>query len=126
MSTRDWLAEWNRRYARLLIEAETPAARAALVDTNGDGRELWFALDVRSHSGDWDYALDWDDVGGHHPAERLEGLDVIFGWGTGHARERRLIEFDGHGFPIRVGSNGWWLLLAHHPRGAARPPSEPR
>ena len=86
------------------------------VDTNGDGRELWFGLDVReSSSDDWEFALDCDDVGGHEPVSRLEGTNIIFGWGTGKPRERRQTEHDGVSYPIRVGSNGWWLLLATAP-----------
>lgn len=116
MGTRDWLSEWSR-HARLLAERETPDARTALVDTNGDGRELWFGLDVRDpSSGDWRPALDWDDVGGHQPVNRLEDINVIFGWGTGKPRERRQTEHDGTVYPVRVGSNGWWLLLATAPR----------
>ena len=54
----------------VLAEAETPDARAALVDTNGDGRELWFGLEAQSPFGEWVAVLDWDDVGQHHPRER--------------------------------------------------------
>lgn len=116
MGTRDWLSEWSR-HARLLAEEKTPEARAALLDTNGDGRELWFGLDVRDpSSGEWAPALDWDDAGGHQPASRLDGTDVIFGWGTSKPRERRRTEHDGIDYAVRVGSNGWWLLLARVPR----------
>ena len=96
----------------MLAEAETSAARAALVDTNGDGRELWFGLDARSPSGEWMAILDCDDVSGHHPPERVQDLDVIFGWGTGQAREKKVVDYDGSSFPVRVGRNGWWLLIA--------------
>lgn len=119
MGTCDWLSEWNFRYSRVLAEVETPAATAALVDTNGDGRQLWFGLYVRSPSGEWVVALDWDDIGGHHPTERLDDLDVIFGWGTGQARQRRVIDYEGVPFPVRVGSNSWWLLVASFPQDQA-------
>jgi len=112
VTDRQWLSGWNARYARVLAEAETSHARAALVDTNGDGRELWFGLDARSPSGEWVPVVDWDDVGGHQPPERAYGLDVIFGWGIGQAREKKIVEYDGKAFPVRVGKNGRWLLIA--------------
>lgn len=71
-------------------------------------------------SGDSSPALDWDDVEGHQPVNRLDETDVIFGWGTGKPRERRRTEHDGISYPITVGSNGWWLLLARAPHSGAR------
>jgi hypothetical protein len=50
-------------------------------------------------------------LGGHQPAERLDG--VIYGWGTGRPRERKVVDYDGVAYPVRVGRNGWWLLLAN-------------
>lgn len=112
MGTRDWLSGWSR-HAHLLVECETADARAALVDTNGDRRELWFGLDVRvPSSSDWIPALDWDDANDHQPPGRLDETDVIFGWGTGKPRARKRIEHNGIVYPIRVDANGWWLLLA--------------
>jgi N-acetylneuraminic acid mutarotase len=110
VSTRDWLSEWNR-YARLLAEDEIADARAALVDTNGDGRELWFGLDVRDPSGRWVQALDWDDVDRHQPVERLDETNVLFGSGTGKARVQQQTTHDGIAYATKVGPNGWWLLL---------------
>jgi hypothetical protein len=116
MTDREWRAGWNPRYARVLAEAEIPGARAALVDTNGDGRELWFGLNALAPSGKWVGVLDWDDVAEHHPLGRAyDDLDVIFGWGTGKARERKVVDYDGKSFKVRVGRNGWWLLIAHVP-----------
>jgi hypothetical protein len=114
---RDWLTGWSPRSSRLLCEIETADARAALVDTNGDGRELWFGLDVRGPSGEWTVALDWDDVGGHQPVGRVDDLDVVFGWGTGQPRQRRVIQYDGVALPVSTNRNGWWLLLASAPAG---------
>ena len=111
VTDRQWLSGWNARYARVLAEAETPDARAALVDTNGDGRELWFGLEAQSPFGEWVAVLDWGDVGEHHPRERAYDLDVIFGWGTGQARKSNVVDYDGDSFPIRAGRNGSWLLL---------------
>jgi hypothetical protein len=120
MVDRDWLAGWNPRFARLLVAVETPEARAGLVDTNGDGRELWFGLDVRSPSGDWAYVLDWDDVDGHQPLTRAhDRLDVIFGWGTGRPGERKTLDYLGESFGVRVRKNGWWLLVSSAPHGRA-------
>jgi hypothetical protein len=108
----DWFSGFNARYARVLAECETPTARAALLDTNGDGRELWFGLEVRSPCGEWARAIDEDDAGGHQPTERLEGSNVIYSWGTGRAREKRTVEYEGFSFPVRVLRNGWWLVVA--------------
>ncbi|UQX89313.1 hypothetical protein M6D93_04735 [Jatrophihabitans telluris] len=118
MYRRDWLEGWNPRYARLLAETETPDTRAALVDTNGDGRELWFSIEVRGPSGEWVMALDWDDVGAHQPTGQLLDSDVVFGWGTtGDVGEFRTIDHDGLPFPVRVGPHGWWILAAKIPQG---------
>lgn len=125
MGTRDWLAGWSPRCARLLAEAETADARAALVDTNGDGRELWFGLDVRAPSGEWVVAADWDDVGGHQPAGRVDDLDVVFGWGTGQPRQPSVVGYDGVEFPVRVNRNGWWLLVASAPGSRVGPGGTP-
>lgn len=46
VGSRDWLTEWTRTPTGV----ETDQARAAVVDTDGDGRELWFGLDVRDPS----------------------------------------------------------------------------
>lgn len=110
MTDRDWLFGWNERYARVLAETGSGSLRAALVDTNGDGRELWFGIEMRSPSGDWHSVLDWDDVGGHQPPGKIDHVDALFGWGTGYPRERKLIEVEGHSFVVRVGDNGWWIL----------------
>jgi hypothetical protein len=59
VTDRQWLSGWDASCARVLAEAETPAAWAALVDTNGDGRELWLGLDARHPSGEWVAILDW-------------------------------------------------------------------
>jgi hypothetical protein len=113
MSDADWrLAGWNANYARGLADVEIGEARAVLVDTNGDGRELAFALEGRSSDGEWIELLNWDDVGGHHPVERVEsGPPVLFGGGTGRPRERKTATYDGGDFSVRVNGNGWWLLL---------------
>jgi hypothetical protein len=115
VGSRDWLAGWSPRSSRLLAEAEIATARAALVDTNGDGRELWFGLDVRGPAGEWDQILDWDDVGGQQPVGRLDGHDIVFGWGTGRPRERTVMDYNGTTVRTRVERNGWWLLLASLP-----------
>ena len=119
VTDREWLAGWNPRYARILVAVQTPEARAALVDTNGDGRELWFAADVRSPAGEWVMAVDWDDVAGQRPPERLEHCDLVVGWGTGR---RTVVEWDGARSPVTLGTNGWWLLVAvpDPPAGACR------
>ena len=106
------MSGWNPRFAKVLVETSNPVVRAALVDSNGDGQELWFGLDVRSPSGEWIRAIDLDDVGGHQPVQRLEGTSVVYSWGTGRPRERRQIEFEGAGIPIHVERNGWWLVAA--------------
>jgi hypothetical protein len=111
----DRLSGWSARHARVLVEQEGPTARAALVDTNGDGRELWFGLELRGPSGEWLRVVEEDDAGGHRPAERLDGSDVIYSWGSGHARERKTVDYEGFTFPVRVERNGWWLLLATVP-----------
>jgi hypothetical protein len=116
MADADWLPDWNPRFARVLAQSETSTARAALVDSNGDGRELWFGLDVRSPSGQWDRVIDQDDTGGHQPTERVIGTGVIYSWGTGQPRERKTVEYEGSVFPVRVQRNGWWLLVATVPR----------
>jgi hypothetical protein len=115
MANADWLSGWNSRFARVLAQSETSTARAALVDSNGDGREFWFGIDVRSPSGEWVREFDLDNVGGHQPTERVEGTGVIYSWGTGQSRERKTVEFEGSVFPVRVQRNGWWLLVAAVP-----------
>lgn len=80
------------------------------MDTNGDGRELWFGLDLREPSGGWYTALDWEDVDPHQPVGRLDHVHAIFGWGTDRPHQRRVADFDGVTYPIHVGRNGWWLL----------------
>jgi hypothetical protein len=115
MADADWLSGWNSRFARVLAQSETSSARAALVDSNGDRRELWFGLDVRSHSGEWVREIDLDDVDGHQPTERIKGTGVIYSWGTAQPRERMTIEYEDSVFPVRVARNGWWLLVATVP-----------
>lgn len=116
VGSRDWLADWSH-FARVLAESEIVDARAALVDTNGDGRELWFGLDVRDPSGAWTMVLDWDDVGGNHPLERAPApdCDVVVGWGTGQARQRRTVDYadGGDSYPVRVNRDGWWILVVN-------------
>jgi hypothetical protein len=56
--------------------------------------------------------LGLDDVGEDHAPEQAHDLDLIFGWGTAQARENKVVDYDGNSFPIRVGTNGWWLLIA--------------
>jgi len=116
MTDRDWLAGWNPRYARLLASSQSDNVRAGLVDTNDDGSELWFGLELRSPDAKWVHGLDWDDVGSHHPLSRFE-LDrgVVFGWGTGKPKERKTIDVDGQPVSFRVGNNGWWLVAVHLP-----------
>jgi hypothetical protein len=115
MSDPDWLSQWSVRHATVLVEAATPTTRAALVDSNNDGRELWFGLDLRNASGEWERVVDLDDVGGHEPARRISGSDVVYAWGTGKPRERRSVEYEGFVVPVRVERNGWWLLVATIP-----------
>lgn len=110
MTDRDWLAGWNARYARLLADSETRTVRAALVDTNGDGRELWFGVEVRNPSGEWVTVLDWDDVGVHQSPGKVEHVDVLLGWGTGVPQGREFIEVEGCSFSVRVRRNGWWIF----------------
>ncbi len=112
MKTRDWLAGWSLRHSRVLCQTETADLRAALVDTNGDGRELWFGVEVRNPSGEWQIALDWDDVDRCQPVGRMEHLEVIFGWGTALPHKRELIELDGVAYPVDTNHDGWWLLVA--------------
>jgi hypothetical protein len=111
MGTRDWLSGWNAGAAQVLAEAETATARAALVDTNGDGRELWFGLDVLSPEGEWVAGLDWDDVDTVRLPERLDGADVVYGWGNEQDGRTTAVEYGDSRFIVRVGRNGWWLLL---------------
>lgn len=87
------------------------------MDTNGDGRELWFGLDLKEPSGGWYMALDWEDVDPHRPVGRVDhvdvdvDVDVVFGWGTGEPDQRRIVDFDGVTYPIHVDRDGWWLLV---------------
>ena len=107
-----WVGGWNRSHVRVLAQVDTDEARAALVDTNGDGRELWFGIEGKSPDGRWVELLDWDDVGGHHPVELLEvGPKILFGWGTGRPREQKTASYRGVEIPVRVNRNGWWLVL---------------
>lgn len=77
VGSRDWLTEWSR-FARVHAEVEPDEARAALVDTNADGRELWIGLDVRGPSQAWPMVLDWDDVESDHPVDECPLLILIW------------------------------------------------
>lgn len=115
MATKDWLDGWSHRCAHLLAEAETADVRGGLVDTNGDGRELWFGLEVLEPTGDWSMAMDWDDVGHYQPVERRSEVGVVIGWGTDQPGRRKIFTHGGQEFAVCVGSNGWWLLVASIP-----------
>lgn len=125
VGSRDWLAEWSR-FARLLADVETDQARAALVDTNGDGRELWFGLDVPDPSQGWSMVLDWDDVDSDHPVERVPDpdSDLAVGWGTGRPRQRETVDRGetGDTFPVGVGRDGWWIVVVDVATNPTTPP----
>lgn len=119
MDTWGWLANWSPRHARLLASVETAEVRATLVDTNGDGRELCFVAELRSPEGDWEPAVDWDDVYPETPVQRVRPNEVIVGWGRAQPGQRKVIEFEGVRYPVVVSPTGWWLLVVNPPSTAA-------
>ncbi len=111
MQTGDWLARFHPRYARVLQQAAIGGARATLVDSNGDGRELCFCLEVLEPSGEWTRIMDWDDVGTQVDPHQLDYADVVVGWGTAAPGRPTSADFGGTSYPVEVSPAGWWLLL---------------
>lgn len=107
-----WLGDWNPRFARVLAQRVGQSTRAALVDTNGDGRELWFGFDVREPSGDWVTEVDWDDVSHERAPRPIAELPVAVGWGTGRPGQQHVVKLGGMSFSVQVERSGWWLFLA--------------
>jgi hypothetical protein len=86
MDSPDWLTVggWHAPSARVLADAVIDGLAAVLVDTNGDGRELWFEVARHDDTEGWEIVHSDADVS---ETWISESGGLVTGWGTGEPGE---------------------------------------
>lgn len=104
------------RHARVLARAVAPDLVFGLVDTNGDERELEWAI-LRRESDGWRAVLDRN--AGAAEFASMAGVAFAYGWS---GDPTVTIEFAGHRHVVETSGTGWWAFAADNPLDAAAPP----
>jgi len=118
---------WNPRYARVLLTASDGDHGVALVDGNGDGRELEIEVWTWSERHGWEAGPSMgagalSRVGTEQTGGRIDNLCIAYGRLPG--KTSATLQFRGHACEVPVSQHGFWGF-ARFDDGSAEP-DEPK
>jgi hypothetical protein len=109
----DWvlLAGWDTRFARVVFSVVEDRFGLALIDTNGDGRELSTQAVVHADRAGWQATRQDDGVG----QDGWQGWtpEFVYAWGRESPRSEVIVEYLGVQHTVFPTGLSWWTFL--HP-----------
>jgi hypothetical protein len=108
----DWtrIGGWSSPGAKVVFSRATEGFALALVDTNGDGRQLCLDKAEQTADGSWQITSTDDDVtnaGGEGWTTRF-----VYAWGDGRPGQTIIVDYRNNQHSVVVESDGWWVFLA--------------
>ncbi|MEV6768322.1 hypothetical protein AB0N05_06760 [Nocardia sp. NPDC051030] len=105
---------WHPAHACVLAVGGNGIWAVALVDTNGDGREIDIDYLLRDGDGRWHSGTSVGAISDQPGANIGGSLDLegpIYCYGRAQRPGPTEVEFDGEQIQVTAASNGWWVWV---------------